>query len=159
MIIMITICIVQCHWYISYLWCQMFIHLSRKAYLVQKVCKIKNNCGCLQHDGLFWSKRRSRGGNCTLTLMRGQNPEYKGSPISKSICDCKWNESPPPLQCSIPTFPIFLEQMHVCLWFFPSDILRDLPLRQQKTKDPLCHLLRLPCLELLVILSQVLVLR
>ena len=115
MIIMITICILQCHWYISYLWCQMFIHLSRKAYLVQKVCKIKNNCGCLQHDGLFWSKRRSRGGNCTLTLMRGQNPEYKGSPISKSICDCKWNESPPPLQCSIPTFPIFLNKcMFVC---------------------------------------------
>ena len=106
----------------------MFIYLSRKAYVVQKVCKIKNNCGCLQHDGLFWSKRRSRGGNCTLTLMRGQNPEYKGSPISKSICDWKWNVQPPTLQ--YPHFSYFFEQMHVCLWFLPSDLLRDLPLRR-----------------------------
>ena len=130
---MITICIVQCHWYISYLWCQMFIHLSRKAHQVQKVCKIKNNCGCLQHDGLFWSKRRSRGGNCTLTLMRGQNPECKGSPISKSICDCKWNVQPSALQ--YPHFSYFLEQMHVCLWFLPTDILRDLPLQRTTKKQ------------------------
>ena len=62
--------------------------------------------------------------------------------------------------CSIPTFPIFWKKCMFVCDFSPLTFCETFRYgEQQKTKDPLCHLLRLPCLELLVILSQVLELR
>ena len=116
--------IVQCRWYISYFWCQMFLFLSRKA------CKIKNNCIMVVYSTMGYFEVRDGPEEATV-----HSPWWE----AKTQCIMREalfrnlfltaNAMYHHHHCSIPYFTFFAK-MHVCLWFLPSDILRDLPLRR-----------------------------
>ena len=145
--------IVQCRWYISYFWCQMFLFLSRK------VCKIRNNCIMVVYSTMGYFEVRDGPEEAVHSLWWEAKTQSIREALFRNLFVTA-NEMYKHQHCSIPTFPIFWNKCMFVCDFSPLTFCETFRYsEQQKTKDPLCHLLRLPCLELLVILSQVLVLR